>query len=542
MRLENLSLSYGIQEIFSNINLTIPSNEHVGIIGSNGAGKTTFFKILTKEIEPNNGRVVLNKGDRISLLPQIIAEEVLHSEISAWDYLLSGRPIEIIQNDLIKAYDDVAVETNDSKQQSLLNKIGELQSLLEYYDVYNCENILLEIIDGMGIAEDILFKKLKHLSGGQKSKIAFARLLYSKPEIILLDEPTNHLDEQSKIFVINFLKKYQGSVYVISHDIEFLDLITTKILYIDKRTKGMELYNGNYSVFKKIRSEHEKALEREVENQSREIDKLRATVLLYSNSSGKRKKMAQDREKKLAKILENKIEITPDAKKVKLKIDIKEESGTIPISVKNVSFKYDKNNEKNIVDQLSFDLYKGEKFLVVGHNGIGKSTLLKLIIGQLEPDSGSIVIGNKTEIGYYAQEHELLDNSKNILDNFSNLGLNQGTIRAVLGRFLFRNEEVYKMVGLLSPGERSRVALAKLSLTGANLLILDEPTNHLDPETQVIIAETFRDYKGTMLIVSHNPEFINNLGVERTLILPSGEISYYNSKIIEYYQKANERK
>lgn len=542
MRLENLCLSYGIQEIFSNINLTIPANEHIGIIGSNGAGKTSFFKILTNEIEPNDGKVFFNKGDRISLLPQIIDEGILQSEITAWDFLLSGRPIEAIEKKLIQAYEDVSIEKNDNKQQVLLKLIGELQSQLEYYDVYNAENILLEIIDGMAIDESILFKKLKQLSGGQKSKIAFAKLLYSKPEIILLDEPTNHLDAESKEYVINYLKKYRGSVYVISHDIEFLDLVTSKTLYIDKRTKSMEIYNGNYSTFKKIRAERDKSIESEAENQQREIDKLRATVLLYSNSSGKRKRMAQDREKKLTKILEHKIEITPVAKKVNLKVDINQESGTIPISVKNLSFKYNKDSDQNIIDDLSFDLYKGEKFLIVGHNGIGKSTLLKLIIGQLEPDSGTIEIGNKTEIGYYAQEHELLDNSKNVLDNFSNLGLSQGTIRAVLGRFLLRNEEVYKMVSLLSPGEKSRVALAKLSLTGANLLILDEPTNHLDPETQTIIAETFRGYKGTMLIVSHNPEFINNLGVERTLILPEGDISYYNSNIIEYYQKANERK
>ena len=189
--------------------------------------------------------------------------------------------------------------------------------------------------------------------------------------------------------------------------------------------------------------------------------------------------------------------------------------------------------------QKSVNFYKGEKILIVGENGVGKSTLLKLIIGQLIPDSGEIYLGNKTDIGYYAQEHELLDNNKTILENFSEVTISQKALRALLGRFLFFDNDVFKKVCILSPGERSRVALAKLSLKGANMLILDEPTNHLDSETQLIIAETFKTFKGTMLIVSHNPDFVDNLGIERTLILPEGELSYYDRSVVEHYHELN---
>ena len=206
----------------------------------------------------------------------------------------------------------------------------------------------------------------------------------------------------------------------------------------------------------------------------------------------------------------------------------------------NVNFSY--NGEEKIIKDLSFSLSRGEKFLIVGKNGVGKSTLLKLIINQLQVDKGRIVIGNKTDIGYYAQEHELLEDDKTIMDNFSEYKLSNEKLRNHLGRFLFNNDEVFKKVKVLSPGEKSRVALAKLSLSGANFLILDEPTNHLDPTTQKIIAETFRDFKGTMLVVSHNPEFVDNLGIERVLELPKGKISFYDKDYVDYYSKLNENK
>lgn len=538
MQIKNLTMSFGNQELFNNININIDDYEKVGIVGLNGAGKSTFLKIVYGQIAPDKGKVIIKNNTRVAYLPQVIKDEIPEENITVFDFLLLGRPIDKLNKELEKLYIEIS-SAEESKLNDLYKKINVINQELEYWELYSAENTLLKIIDGMNIDDNLLEKPLNTLSGGQKSKIAFARLLYSKPEIILLDEPTNHLDIDTKEYIINYIKNYKGGVYVISHDIEFLNEVTTKTLFLDKRLKTFELFNGNYDKFKKVIDHHELEIERKIEKQQEEEIKLRKIIEKYTNSSGNRKKMAQDREKKLEKLLKDKITSPVKSKELNLKININRESTKYPLTVDKLSFKYDKSSKRYILHNLSFSLSKGEKFLIVGVNGVGKSTLLKLIMNRLTPDKGEIIIGDKTDLGYYAQEHELLDNNKSIIDNFNDIDISTKELRNVLGRFLFYEDDVYKKVSILSPGERSRLSLAKLSLTGANLLVLDEPTNHLDPETQKIIANTFKTFKGTMLVVSHNPEFVDNLGIERVLILPTGQIDYYKRDIIEHYKMIN---
>lgn len=540
MQLKNITLSFASQTIFNNINLNIPDNEKIGVVGVNGAGKTTLFKLLMRLITPDLGEVIIKKGTRIDWLPQIISDEILNTDITALEYLLQARPIEKLNSELQSLYNSLS--NSDKNQKVIFNKINKVQNQLEYWDSYNAENTLFKIIDGVKISDDVLLKKLKELSGGQKSKIAFVRLLYSNPEILLLDEPTNHLDEDSKKYIINYLKNYKGMVLVISHDVDFLDQITTKTLFLDKRTKTFTLYDGNYSNFKKIQKAREENILKQAEIQTQEEEKLRAVINKYKTSSGNRKRMAQDREKKLEKLLSKKINIIKPNKTIKFNMEPNRESSVVPLKVENLFFKYDKDSKKDVIHGLNFELHKGEKFLVIGENGVGKSTLLKLIAGILYPDKGKITLGNKTDLAYYAQELEILDNTKTILENFQNTNYSQKELRNILSRFLFFGDDVNKKVGFLSPGEKSRVALAKISISGSNLLLLDEPTNHLDPETQSLIAEVFEEYKGTMIVVSHNPHFVDNLGIERTLILPSGNISYYNKDVVEHYSNLNSKK
>ncbi len=538
MQIKNLTMTYGKQTIFENINLVIPNDIKIGVVGVNGAGKTTFFKIMMGLLTPDYGKIIYKNGTRIDWLPQVIGDEGTDLSINVFDYLLSGRPLEELNKKLEELYVKLG-ETEEKYHNAIYNEITNIQEKLEYFDVYNAENTLLKIIDGMNITEEILNHKLCELSGGQKSKVAFAKLLYSKPDIILLDEPTNHLDEESKDYIINYLKNYNGSVYIISHDIKFLDEVTDNTLHLDKSKKTFELFKGNYSNFKKLQKIKEENLLRQVEIQEREEKKLRDIVLLYSHSSGKRKKMAQDREKKLEKLMKEKIKIEVPSKNVKFNIEMNRESELIPLQIKNLCFSY--NNEHNLIEDVSFDIYKGEKFLIVGENGVGKSTLLKLIIKELTPNSGNIYISNKTDIAYYAQELDGLEMDKTIIENFKDLNLSEKKLRNVLGRFLFFGDEVFKKIQVLSPGERARVALAKLSVSGSNFLVLDEPTNHLDPETTKVIADVFKEFEGSMIIVSHNPDFTKYLGIERTIILPEGILSYYNDGIIEYYQKLNSK-
>lgn len=539
MQIKNLTMSFGTQVLFENVNLNIPENEKVGVVGVNGAGKTTFFKIIMGLEYPDEGKIILKNGSRVSWLPQVITDDVEDLNINVLDYLMMGRPIDKLNTKLQRLYDELA--NLNCSQNKVYGEIDKVQKQLDYWDVYNAESILLKIIDGMNIDDTILNKKLGELSGGQKSKVAFAKLLYSKPEVILLDEPTNHLDEESKKYVIEYLKGYKGSVFIISHDIDFLNQVTTKTLFLDKRTRKLELFDGNYNKFKKLQLEREETLLKQAQIQQQEENKLREIVNKYVNASGNRKRMAQDREKKLEKLMKEKIQVLDKNKTIDFKIGINREDSKQPLKITDLSFKYDKSDSKNIIDHLNFELSRGEKFLIVGENGAGKSTLLKLIMGLLEPDSGYIKLGNKTDIGYYAQELELLDNESNILDNLISMGYSQRQLRSILSKFLFYGNDVYKSVSVLSPGEKSRVALAKISLSGANMLLLDEPTNHLDPETQNLIAEVFKKYDGTMIVVSHNPEFVDNLGIERLLILPEGKISYYDRDIVEHYQTLNKK-
>lgn len=540
MQFKNLTMSFGTQTIFEDVNLNIPDNVKIGVVGVNGAGKTTLFKLLMGLEFADTGKIITKNGYRIDWLPQVISDDVDNMNMEVLEYLMQARPIKKLNIELQTLYESLA--NTNSNQNEIFNKIEKIQKQLDYWDSYNAENTLFKIIDGVKLSDDILLKKLNELSGGQKSKVAFVKLLYSNPEIILLDEPTNHLDEESKKYIINYLKNYKGTVLIISHDVDFLDQVTTKTLFLDKRTKSFSLYDGNYSYFKRVQKERDENLLRQAQIQQQEEEKLREIINKYSSASGNRKRMAQDREKKLEKLLSNKIEVLSPNKKIKFNLDIDRESSTIPLKIENLCFRYDKESSQNIINSLNFELHRGEKFLVVGENGAGKSTLLKLIAGLLTADKGEIKLGNKTDLGYYAQELELLDNAKTILENFRDVSYSQKQLRNILARFLFMGNVVYKNVGILSPGEKSRVALAKLSMSGANLLLLDEPTNHLDPETQYLIAEVFKDYQGTMIVVSHNPDFVDNLGIERTLILPTGEISYYNRETVERYKVLNKQR
>lgn len=531
----NLFLSFGTAEVYKNLTVEFNQNDKVGIIGVNGAGKTTLFKLILGELTPDAGTITVSS--KIGYLPQVI-EDNFDKEMSVFDYLLSARPIKELENKLTNLYEQIATEKNEHNLKKYMKDITKVEDELTYYEQYNAESELLKIIAGMNIDDALLDLKLKNLSGGQKSKIAFARLLYSKPETLLLDEPTNHLDLDTKDYIIEYLKNYKGLILVISHDTSFLDEITNKTLYIDKNKKTGTLYNGSYSKYEKIKKERELATSRLHDKQQKEEEKLKEIIARYIRGNEKKANIAKDRQKKLEKLLSEKVEVEKKNKYTKFKINIKYPSYSIPISCNNLTFGY---TEENLLYQnLTFDLIRGEKFLIVGENGIGKTTLLKLIMNILTPLEGSINISEKTLIGYYAQEHDLLNKEKTIKENFSDSGLTDYELRRFLGSFLFTNDDIFKKINILSPGERSRVALAKIALSGANTLLLDEPTNHLDPMTQLIIADTFKDYEGTMLVVSHNLEFVDNLGIERMLLLPSGRIMYYDKNVVLHYELLNE--
>lgn len=539
MNIQNLCMSFNKEIIFDNMSVIFQSTDKVGITGVNGAGKSTLFNLIRGTLTPDSGKILLD-NKRIGYLPQVITDEIPIEDITVFDYLLEGRPIKKLENELNDIYLKISNTIEEKELKIYYNKIDKIEKKLSYYDSYNAEGILLKIISGMNINDELLYQNLKSLSGGEKSKVAFARLLYSKPEILLLDEPTNHLDLDTKDYIINYIKSYKGLVLVISHDISFLDEVTNKTLYINKVNHTTELFNGSYSKYLKVKNEKNEAKLKLYEKQQKEEEKLKKIISKYIRGNEKKANIAKDRIKKLERLQKEKVELERKNKYTRFKIKIEHESYSIPISVNNLTFGY--TEEELLYENLTFDLSRGEKFLIVGENGIGKTTLLKLLMNYLKPLSGTINIGEKTTIGYYAQEHEILKSDKRIIDNFEEYNMPIYELRKFLGSFLFTEDDIYKKIEVLSPGERSRVALAKISLKGANTLLLDEPTNHLDPITQTIIAEIFKDYEGTMLVVSHNLDFVDNLGINRMLLLPSGRIVYYDRDIVLHYEMENENK
>ena len=539
MNMQNLCMSFNKEIIFDNMSVIFQGTDKVGITGVNGAGKSTLFNLIRGTLTPDSGKILLD-NKRIGYLPQVITDEIPIEDITVFDYLLEGRPIKKLENELNDIYLKISNTIDEKELKIYYNKIDKIEKKLSYYDSYNAEGILLKIISGMNINDELLYQNLKSLSGGEKSKVAFARLLYSKPEILLLDEPTNHLDLDTKDYIINYIKTYKGLVLVISHDISFLDEVTNKTLYINKVNHTTELFNGSYSKYLKVKNEKNEAKLKLYEKQQKEEEKLKKIISKYIRGNEKKANIAKDRIKKLERLQKEKVELERKNKYTRFKIKIEHESYSIPISVNNLTFGY--TEEELLYENLTFDLSRGEKFLIVGENGIGKTTLLKLLMNYLKPLSGTINIGEKTTIGYYAQEHEILKSDKRIIDNFEEYNMPIYELRKFLGSFLFTKDDIYKKIEVLSPGERSRVALAKISLKGANTLLLDEPTNHLDPITQTIIAETFKDYEGTMLVVSHNLDFVDNLGINRMLLLPSGRIVYYDRDIVLHYEMENENK
>ncbi len=535
---KNLEKSFDSNVIFKNLNFSVQDGEKVAVVGLNGAGKSTLFRILLNQIDSDAGEFYMGKSPRIGWMPQTIDELNLPDDVIVYDFLRSGRPLAEIERRMTEIYTKMA-EGDDSEE--LLQQLGVCQSEFEYWDGYTAESELETMIDQMGIDRQNLNKKLGELSGGQKSKISFIRTLYSRPSILFLDEPTNHLDATSREWMTDYLVATDASVIFISHDEEFIDKVADKTLYLDAMMHTGTLYGFGYKRFLRTLAETNESLERQLQKQMREINRIQAFVDSQRGKSGKAKRQAQSREKMLDKMRQNLVVAPTEKKDIDLELSPNREADILPITVENLNFSYVAN--KKVIKNLTFSLNRGEKFLIVGENGAGKSTLLKLLYKILKPDSGIVRIGKKTDLGYYAQEYETLNPNITILENASSVtNISTSKLRSVLNHFNFVGDKVKQSVKTMSPGERSRLELAKLCLGGANVLLLDEPTNHLDVATKKTIAQSFSEYGGTLIIVSHDLEFLKHLGIDRMLMLPSGRLQFFDESIVRRYMEQEKLK
>lgn len=532
---KNLEKSFDGNQIIKNLSFSVADADKVAIVGLNGAGKSTLVRILLDQISYDSGEFFMGKKPRIGWMPQTVDELNLPEDMNVHDFLRSGRPLPQIESKIAEIYQQIS---NGDTSAETLNLLGQYQNEFDSWDGYSAESELDNMIIQMGIPPENLNKKLGELSGGQKSKISFIRTLYSRPNILFLDEPTNHLDAASRDWMMNYLIKTNATVIFISHDEEFLNKVADKVLYMDTMSHTGTLYNFGYSKFIKTLAETNASLERQFQKQMEEINRIQKFINAQRGKSGKIKRQAQSREKLLEKKKRNLVTIAQEKKSIDLDLRPNRPEDVIPINVENLNFAYDA--KKPVIKRLSFSLNHGEKFIIVGENGAGKSTLLKLINGILKPDTGKIYIGKKTDIGYYAQEHETLDFKTSVFDNVSKVSnLPAAKLRSVLSHFNFIDDKLKQTVQTLSPGERSRLEFCKLCLSGANTLLLDEPTNHLDIATKQVIANSLHDYGGTLLIVSHDLEFLRHLGVERMLMLPSGRLQFFDEDIVKRYMDKN---
>ncbi len=526
----NIEKTFVDNHVIKNASFHIEDYEKAAIVGINGAGKSTLLKIITGNLPADSGLVTFAKDKSFGYLAQ---HQAVDSENTIFDELLTVKQEVLDLESSIRQTELEMKKTEGAELDLLLKKYANLTHRFEDMNGYACKSEITGILKGLGFGEDEFDKKVATLSGGQKTRVALGKLLLQKPDLIVLDEPTNHLDLNSIAWLETYLLNYKGAVIIVSHDRYFLDKIATKIIEIDNGV--VSSFHGNYSDYavqkEHLRTEQMHAYlnqQREIKHQEEVIDKLKQF------NREKSIKRAESREKMLDKIerLEKPAEVKAD---MKLKLTPHRTSGNDVMQIEGLSKKFDSHM---LFENVSFEIKRGEHVAVIGDNGTGKTTLLKIINELVPPDSGSIRLGANVEIGYYDQEHHVLHMEKTLFEEISDAYpyLTNTEIRNTLAAFLFTGEDVFKKISALSGGERGRVSLAKLMLSEANFLILDEPTNHLDITSKEILETALNAYEGTVLYVSHDRYFINKTA-SRILELTHQEFINYIGNYDYYLEK-----
>ena len=529
LQVKNIKKRYGEQEVIKDASFSINNSERIAIVGNNGAGKSTLINIIMGNLEYDGGELEYARENmRIGFMPQTIDELDLPMDMSIHDFIRTGRPIEEILEQQQETYEALAENPDDT---GLMHDIERLDAEFDALGGYEAEAQLEKIIKGFNLDDIMLQKSLSEVSGGQKSKAAFIRALYAISDILILDEPTNHLDETTKEWVMDYLALQKIPVLTISHDEEFLNRVVNKTVFLNNMTKKSEVYFGNYKKFMKVMTEKNIQLEKQFENQQRKIKGMESSNQAVGSFVAKRIRQDKSRQKKIDKIKEGMIQKAEQDSDIKVRLTVNREEKRTPMTADGLCFSYDK--KVKIIQNASCSIYLNERFVLVGENGAGKTTFLKLLAGKLTPDRGKIFKGSKTDIAYYTQEHEDIDLDSTLFDELQKVSdKSENEIRTLLGAFKFKGNKVFQEIRTLSPGERSRLALLKMCASGANLLLLDEPTNHLDMATKSVFAEFIKNYGGTVVIVCHEIDFLEKLGVERMLMLPSCEVKEYDRDVV----------
>ena len=530
---QNISKSFGTDEILKNVSFHIEANEKAAIVGINGAGKSTLLKIIMQKETPDTGEVILAKDATIGYLAQY---QDVSGHRTIYEEVLDAKKNIIEMEERLRGMEAQMNALTGQELEALLDRYHRLSHEFELLGGYTYRSEVTGILKGLGFVESEFDRQMSELSGGQKTRVSLGKLLVTKPDVLLLDEPTNHLDMESIRWLEGFLMNYKGAVVIVSHDRYFLDRVVTKVVEIFQH-QGF-VYQGNYTEFAKKKAKIREDLLKQYYNQQREIKHQEEVIAkLKSFNREKSIKRAESREKMLDKI-ERLEKPTDENTDIHIVLEPDVTSGNDVLTVEHLRKAF---GTHTLFTDLSFEIKRGERVALIGNNGTGKTTILKIINELLLADGGTIVLGSNVHIGYYDQEHQLLHMEKTIFEEIADdyPQLNHTKIRNVLAAFLFTNDDVFKRIADLSGGERGRVSLAKLMLSDANFLILDEPTNHLDITSKEILESALNQYTGTVFFVSHDRYFINQTAT-RILDLTGGTIVNYIGNYDYYLEKHDE--
>ena len=510
---QNLSLSFGESSLFSGVSFDVKDGEKVGVVGVNGAGKTSLFKLVTGEYTPDGGSCFISKNAKLGYMEQHTCSDnktIWNEIISVFDDLIS----------MERELEELALRLTENPDSALIERQDMLTNTFTQNGGLTYKSMTRSALIGLGFTEAEFDKPTSKLSGGQRSKLILAKLLLSKADLLLLDEPTNHLDISAIIWLEDFLLSFKGACLIISHDRYFLDKVTNKTVEIEN--KKCRTYTGNYSTFLKKKEAEQKAIAEKYENDIREIERLEGIIIQQRQwNREKNIKTAESKEKVIERIKAQLV--IPDSKVEKIRFDFTPKcvSGEDVLAVDGLKKIY---NGKTVFNNISFNVQRGERVFLLGDNGSGKTTIFKILMGDVSRDDGTFRFGSSLMTGYFDQVQDKLDLSKTVIEEVwtSYPFMTETRVRNALAAFLFKGDEVFKKLSLCSGGERARVALLKLMLGGYNFLLLDEPTNHLDAFSREELENTLLNYQGTMLIVSHDRYFINKLATRIVELTPDG--------------------
>ena len=532
LQVQGISVEVGGRLVVENASFTVMPRDKVGIVGRNGAGKTSLFKVLGGAVEPHGGKI-LRKG-AFGYLPQdpkIPGSREQHLAIS---HILSGRKID----EELTRIEKLRLTMEESPSTQNIAKFSKAEDDFASKGGYAAESEARSIAAGLGLKADRLNLPIHVLSGGERRRVELTRILFAGSDMLLLDEPTNHLDVDAKTWLLGFMRDYRGALLVISHDLDLLDEAITRVLHLDRPQEDSvgELieYRGTYTQYKTSRAADEARLAKKAATQQKEIDRLQGVVDRFGAKATKAA-MAHSIEKRIARIEQNKVEVSEGDRVLKVRFPDPPHCGMTVIEASGLSKKF---SGPPIFQKVDFDLGKGERLLVLGLNGAGKTTLLRMLAKEVMPDSGSFEFGYQVNAGYYAQEHDNLDPQASLIDHMRrvapvSLGLTESQLRGMLGMFGLSGSKVFQESATLSGGEKTKLALAMLMVGRNNLLLLDEPTNNLDPPSRQSVADALSNWKGAIILVSHDTEFVEQLAPTKVLLLPDGQVDYFSNEWLD---------